>query len=732
MAWNGTTPNAPNWAGTDNAGGDGGVGDLYILPDPPSIAENPSIGLEGRNEVPLPTAYKDFNVDDLNAVTINGSSTFDASNWWRFPANGNVTATLGLFSLPQYDISGFRNITCSDAIQSTGGSVTAALNVDAGVRCAAPLGSFPLVVSSDIEVSQVNKTGDVNIYGVNKLAGDNALFVEGGTTLTGGGIIHGVVIGALRDPLGSGFDLVRIDVLPVGMTLTSATFIATTAAGAASLVAGGALALAGGDYISYNSDKHTFINTTFGNDNTEMYIGQIHAAEGGSLPLRINDGARGVELSTINSMTMTTQLAGVLAWSNATSYVVNNKVSITNTIIRTYYNCVRVNKNLDPTAPVPNWISAANYVVGNVVFSSGLVYRCLVNVSGSTTPPASDPTNWTNLGLTTNSILNFWVVFSPSVANITGDDVSNITIGTITAPVDFVRMGGSGLVATGLTSGLVGFNYVDLVAQTGSDATIYFNDSFGNMSSKIFMTESAKRLIIQNDNGLTINNTGATTTDFSDGVVENVKTLTLTSTIFSAWSASSSYPDNAEVEYDNANWVGQFAGNRGNIPDATLQDWVSGDGYDVGNVRYYSTDNTAYLCILAVTIGTTTPPPSDLTHWSEFQVGNNGEDVWFPFTAPVVSTIAGDRVSLLEIGNITCVGDVGSYLEITADPNDNANGLVQSAGVLGLVGNTGVQMIATAGNITTASLTGAVSIQSIEQNIEIKAEDTTNGVVAIT
>jgi len=268
---------------------------------------------------------------------------------------------------------------------------------------------------------------------------------------------------------------------------------------------------------------------------------------------------------------------------------------------------------------------------------------------------------------------------------------------------------------------LDGFNYIDLVAQTGSDATLSFSDSANALQSRIFIDNTAKRLTIQSDTGLTINSTGATTTDFSAGVVENLKTLTLTSTVFSAWSAVSSYPDGAEVEYDNANWVGQFAGNRGNIPSATLQNWVSGDGYDVGNVRYYATNNKAYLCNTAVTIGTVTPPPSD-AKWTEFQVGNNGEDVWFPFTAPVISTIVGDRVSIMEIGNITCVGDVGSYLEITADPEDNANGLIQSAGSVAISGNTGVQV---------ASTTGDIGIISFVGGIQLNATDPTNGAIAI-
>lgn len=669
MSWNGFSTNTPNWAGEDQAQAQAAVGDLYIVPDPPTIASNPSIGLEGRNEVPLPTAYKDFSVDDLNAVSINNNPNFDASNWSLYRAISNVQGTLGLFSVPLYSISDFLNITCSNAITTTGGSVTAALNVDAGVRVAAPLGSFNTVNAESVQVSATNETAAVDVYGANLVAGNNALYVEGGTTLTGGGIIHGVVIGALQV---AGIDTVRIDVLPAGMLLTSATFVTVTAAGATTVTAGGVLALAGGSYIEYNSDEHRFINTSSGNDFTDIYVGNIHAAFGGSAPLRINDATRGVELANVNSMTMTTQLAGVLPWSSLTTYAIGNKARIAGvtTPAATYYNCVRVNKDLIPNASIPDWISAGNYVINNVVFSGGLVYRCSADISGSTTPPApvSDP-NWTNLGFTTNNITQFWTVFTPSVANITGDDVSNITIGKITAPVDTVKLSGNGLVGN---TGLEG--------------------------------------------------------------IGNIQSLALTTTLFPLWNAATSYSDNAEVSYQDGNWVSQFAGNQANTPLATLDDWNASGAYPAGAVRYYATDNNAYICIASVFGVSMPPPPSDPTKWSVFQVGNNGEDVWFPFTAPVVSEIVGDKLSQITIGNQSFVNGNSEYLSIknavAGDPLDaDQNAIIQSAGTLALAGDTGIQVVATTGNIITASLIGGVGIISAEQNIEIKAEDPTNGVI---
>jgi uncharacterized protein (DUF2345 family) len=393
------------------------------------------------------------------------------------------------------------------------------------------------------------------------------------------------------------------------------------------------------------------------------------------------------------------------------------------------YKALFINRNTAPNAPIPNWVSASNYEENDLVFSGGIVYQCTFAISGSTTPPTpvSDP-NWNDTGITANTITNIWTTEVPFASTITGDNFSTITIGAIDAPVDFVRVDGDGFVAGGTTAGLEKFNYVDLVAQTGSDATIYFNDSANALQAKIFTDNTAKRLTIQSDTGLTINSTGATTTDFSAGVVEDLKTLTLTSTIFTAWNDATSYGDGAEVEYDNGNWVSQFAGNLGNIPNATLQNWVSGEAYAVGNVRYYATNNKAYLCNTAITLGTTTPPPSD-AKWTEFQTGSNGEDVFFPSTAPVVSTIVGDRVSGLQIGNITCVGDVGSYLEITANPENNADGIIQSTGGgLGLAGATGISVVSLTGTATIASLddviitgAGGVAIGSDAGNITLNA-----------
>ena len=759
--WNGSTPNAPNWQGTDSTTGGGSVGDLYIVPDPPTIAENPSIGLEGRNEVPLPLAYKDLAVANIDAEditttnltaddittgnltatvnittpSINNNPNFDASNWSLFRAISDVRGTLGAFSIPLYSIADFLNITCANSITAQAGSVTAGLNVVAGVQVSAPVGSFGVVtVAEDINVSLTNETADVNIYGANLLPGDNALYVEGGTTLTGGGLIHGVTIGALQV---AGIDTVRIDVLPAGLALNSATFITANAAGAANLAAGGALSLAGGDYIEYNTDQNRFINTTSGNDYTDILVGNIHPAYTGSANLRINGGGsgRGVELADVKSIDLWTE--SIANWVNSTSYAIGDKVKFSSA----YYNCVVANAYTQPNIPIPNWVSASNYITGTIVFSSPYAFRCTSSISGSTTPPnpTSDP-NWFNLGLLTNDITAIWSVYSPYASYISGDELSAVYVGTVEANVmgtdsligktDPYQINvGASLIADAGVRVINEFNSIQLKGKVGFDDTLGFLSSTGSLST-IKQVNSTGQIVIDTGAGLTIDTT--TSTDFSAGDVVNLKNLTLTTDLNPIWSDATTYDLNDMVERDGYNWRSEIADNVGNIPQALLQPWLLSSDYVVGNVRYQAGINNAYICIANVS-GSTTLPSADPTNWSFFQVGSNAEDVWYQMNAVVQSTIVGDRLSSIQIGKQAFVGEAGTYLVIAQDPEQvgTLDAVVGTGGSLNLVGTDSATLVALTG---TAGIVGdAVSIQTIPTtggSILIEAnEDLTMGAI---
>jgi len=167
------------------------------------------------------------------------------------------------------------------------------------------------ITTRNITVSDaVTQQADVNIYGVNLAPGDSSLFVQGGTTLDGGGTIHGITIGTL--PV-SGINTQRVDVLPTGITITTPTFLNVLGAGAISLnvagagnfAVGGALSLAGGAYIENNASNVRMINTSTGNQNTLLNVGVIDGPfnVSNSFPLVIkNSGGAGLQLENLTTI----------------------------------------------------------------------------------------------------------------------------------------------------------------------------------------------------------------------------------------------------------------------------------------------------------------------------------------------------------------------------------------------------------------------------------------------
>ena len=161
-------------------------------------------------------------------------------------------------------------------------------------------------ISSDLTqyltVASNTGLGNISTYGANRPVGTNALYAEGGVTLTGGGVVHGVEIGALTV---GGVDTQRIDVLPAGIGINAATYIQLAAAGAGSFAAGGALSLAGGDYVEINTDDLRVINTTSGNQATQITCANylMPASVAATNPLNIsNTAAGGVTISGVKTL----------------------------------------------------------------------------------------------------------------------------------------------------------------------------------------------------------------------------------------------------------------------------------------------------------------------------------------------------------------------------------------------------------------------------------------------
>ena len=308
-----------------------------------------------------------------------GSAGF-ASNWAQYTANANVN--IGNSTLFGVSLIQGSNMTLFGSNITNGNTFTGSLGVGGtSLLSLATIDSGGDLTCRNIDVGDsVTSLADVNIYGVNALAGDNALYVIGGTTLTGGltaGVpVHGTEIGAL--PV-AGVDTVRIDVLPVGMGLNSATYIQLACGGAGSFASGGALSLAGGDYVEINTDDLRVINTTSGNQSTTLTVANIQmpASVAASVPLQINNTAGG-GINLVGS-------ANVGQIANFSSISGNNFVG--NTVQSGLLSTINLNVSTINGVPLSSIQTPANIVCSNINVSFSTVTNALygnaMNITGN-------------------------------------------------------------------------------------------------------------------------------------------------------------------------------------------------------------------------------------------------------------------------------------------------------------------------------------------------------------
>jgi hypothetical protein len=141
--------------------------------------------------------------------------------------------------------------------------------------------------------------GTVQVYGSTNLEGGaGALSVLGGTTLDGNGYVHGVTMGTNKT---AGILLTRIDVLPIGIDMFSATFITANAVAALNTSSGGPTSIAAGSYINLESStgEINIAGTGFGICDIVFENGGSVRQFGG-LQGQANGGAA---VSNINSLT---------------------------------------------------------------------------------------------------------------------------------------------------------------------------------------------------------------------------------------------------------------------------------------------------------------------------------------------------------------------------------------------------------------------------------------------
>lgn len=234
------------------------------------------------------------------------------SNWSSFPA----TSLVNLSNYPLSNV-GTTTINSNAWIRSVdiGGTTLVPANTISSLGNAA--------FGQSVVVAQTTGLGNISTYGANRPVGTNCLYAEGGTTLTGGGLIHGVTIGALRvGPI----DTVRFEVLPGGIfattpalpiTLTSGGAVLITSGGATTVTSGGVLSMAAGGYAELNSSDFRMINTSSGNQATTIYTGFLdgpYGTAGTTNPLVVgNNQAGGTQLINVKQLTGNATTGAILS-----------------------------------------------------------------------------------------------------------------------------------------------------------------------------------------------------------------------------------------------------------------------------------------------------------------------------------------------------------------------------------------------------------------------------------
>lgn len=242
-------------------------------------------GAKGDTGPQGPTGVGQTGATGPQGATGPAGSSANASQWAAFPAVANVNVS-------NFNVSNVNALSASSVYSTSASFGGTSLVPLTTLSSTGNIAAVSADLTQYLVVGQSLELGNISTYGANRPVGTNALYAEGGVTLTGGGVVHGVEIGALTV---GGVDTQRIDVLPAGIGINAATYIQMAAAGAGSFAAGGALSLAGGDYVEINTDDLRVVNTSTGNQATQITCANylMPASVAATNPLTIQNTAAG-------------------------------------------------------------------------------------------------------------------------------------------------------------------------------------------------------------------------------------------------------------------------------------------------------------------------------------------------------------------------------------------------------------------------------------------------------
>jgi hypothetical protein len=206
-----------------------------------------------------------------NGQPVQYGAASNVSQWANYTAVNNVN--MNTSSLLNVGNIGASNLALSGSNITNGNTFTNSLGVGGtSLISLASITSGGDVTCRNLTVGDsITSLADVEIYGATALPGDSALYVAGGVQFDGG-TIHGFSAGLL--PV-AGINTGRIDMLQAGFNLLHPLVGAITTGTALGITAGGALSLAAGSYIETNTDELRMTNSTSGNKQTTLTVGNI-------------------------------------------------------------------------------------------------------------------------------------------------------------------------------------------------------------------------------------------------------------------------------------------------------------------------------------------------------------------------------------------------------------------------------------------------------------------------
>ena len=217
-----------------------------------AISNTPSISISGTTQNVVLTALASALLVDGQPVYTGPLPPSTTSNWSLFPALSDVNMS-GQNILGNGDISIVaNNITLNSGSNITLTKKATTKGIDmTGVLTQCNVGGGSNYFESAVQMGNsgalpTDNLGTLAIYGGNVPVGLSTFYVKGGCTLDGN-LTKGHTIGCLP---ALGINTQRIDVLPVGILLTTPTFITMNGLGAANIAMGGAVAIAAGSYVT--------------------------------------------------------------------------------------------------------------------------------------------------------------------------------------------------------------------------------------------------------------------------------------------------------------------------------------------------------------------------------------------------------------------------------------------------------------------------------------------------